>query len=258
MRCYVKNKKIEEIINKITKFIEQCDCFIDIIVRMEIFDLNFENPEERLIDIKTAEWKMFFNDLLQFTKNYPIEPNSDFERHILIFNKATKIPNKQNISDLKVALHSLKNYLVEELDTEGVAIGIWQYMHKEICRVSSQRFHDGHFADAVECAFKEINTRVKNLYLKITGEEKDGSDLMRRAFSVKTPILVFEDIRTETGKNVQQGYMDIFAGAIIGIRNPKAHQNMIISEIEAVQHLVFASMLMSKIDEAVKFMEIEE
>jgi len=30
------------------------------------------------------------------------------------------------------------------------------------------------------------------------------------------------------GRNIQRGYMQIFAGAMIGIRNPKAHKNITI------------------------------
>ena len=43
-----------------------------------------------------------------------------------------------------------------------------------------------------------------------------------------------------------------------GIRNPKAHANMTITEVDAVQRLMFASLLMSKIDEAVSFTGISE
>ncbi len=38
--------------------------------------------------------------------------------------------------------------------------------------------------------------------------------------------------------------MEIFSGAITGIRNPKAHANLDISEIEAWEKLVIASHLM--------------
>ena len=47
--------------------------------------------------------------------------------------------------------------------------------------------------------------------------------------------------------------MQIFAGAMQGIRNPKAHENLSISREDAVKRLVLASLLMDKIDEAISF-----
>ncbi len=45
--------------------------------------------------------------------------------------------------------------------------------------------------------------------------------------------------------------MYIFAGAMTGIRNPKAHDNLTIS-IERATHFIFlASLLMYKLDEAI-------
>ena len=42
--------------------------------------------------------------------------------------------------------------------------------------------------------------------------------------------------------------MEMFAGAMIGIRNPKAHNNQTISKADAIRNLHFASMLMYKLD----------
>lgn len=47
---------------------------------------------------------------------------------------------------------------------------------------------------------------------------------------------------------MQQGYMEMFAGAMIGIRNPQAHNNMQISKSDAIRKLHFASMLMYELD----------
>lgn len=71
---------------------------------------------------------------------------------------------------------------------------------------------------------------------------------MLSAFSVQNPIIKLGDLFTETGRNMQQGYMEMFAGAMIGIRNPQAHNNMQISKSDAIRKLHFASMLMYKLD----------
>lgn len=123
-------------------------------------------------------------------------------------------------------------------------------MHPIIIRVCKEKYFDGYYADAVESAFKEVNSRCKKIYKLKTGEEKDGSDLMNSIFSVNRPLLRFENINTESGNNVQKGYMQIFSGSMTGIRNPKAHENQVLTKESAYKRLMLASLLMDKIDEA--------
>jgi uncharacterized protein (TIGR02391 family) len=101
----------------------------------------------------------------------------------------------------------------------------------------------------VEAALKAVNERVREIVKQVTGVEMDGSDLMNRAFSVKNPVLKLGD-ESNTGKNMQVGYMQIFSGSMTGIRNPKAHGNIVIDEVRATHFLFLASLLMCKLDEA--------
>ncbi len=61
-------------------------------------------------------------------------------------------------------------------------------------------------------------------------------------------LLVEDNLDTQTNRDTQQGYMMMFSGAMSAIRNPKAHENMVISRDDAVRKLIFASMLMYKLD----------
>lgn len=83
--------------------------------------------------------------------------------------------------------------------------GFWSYIHPSIYQVAEERFHGGFYADAVESALKEVNSHIKKLYKKYRNEEKDGQDLMRKAFTPSNPFLIFEGIDTESGRNVQEG-----------------------------------------------------
>ncbi len=248
-----KNDK-QVLLRKIADYEERCDDFLQSLQDIEILNLNYDTPQESVIDTHSPELQIFCNDIMDTLKQYPKYFENNFE---YLIQKVKCLPNHQNISDLKIAMHSLK-YRLEDLPDNFVKNDIWAFIHPQILQVSKQRFIDGYYADAVESAFKEINTRVKRLYQMQTGEEKDGSDLMRNAFSPKNPILKFESLDSQSGKSIQQGYMDIFAGAMTGIRNPKAHENVTISDLQAVQILMFASLLMSKIDEAVNYTGIEE
>lgn len=50
----------------------------------------------------------------------------------------------------------------------------------------------------------------------------------------------------------------MLAGAMSALRNPKAHANITIDREDAMRRLIFASMLMYKIDEAVCYSKIVE
>ena len=52
--------------------------------------------------------------------------------------------------------------------------------------------------------------------------------------------------------------MQIFAGSMIGIRNPKAHGNQYLDKESAYKRLILASLLMDKIDEAIKNEQVKK
>jgi uncharacterized protein (TIGR02391 family) len=125
-------------------------------------------------------------------------------------------------------------------------------LHPTIIRIAKSRFDSGHYADAVEAALKEVNDIVRLIVVDKTGRELDGSALMQCALSADKPVIELDDLSTASGRNIQVGYMQIFAGAMTGIRNPKAHANIIITPERAIHFLFLASLLLSKIDERSK------
>jgi len=125
----------------------------------------------------------------------------------------------------------------------------------KIREVSKNRFETGEFADAALAAFREVNTIVKAKVESISGEEYDGNNLMNHAFSVGNPIIELSDLIGESKRNVQQGFMQIFAGAMSAIRNPKAHENLILSPEKAIHFIFLASLLMMKLDDAERIAE---
>lgn len=133
-------------------------------------------------------------------------------------------------------------------------------IHPKIAEVSKSLYLNGHYANAAEDAFIEINVRVKGLFQIITQNDKvpDGDGAMTTVFSTNNPLVEFCDTSTDTGKNVQKGFMQMLAGAMSALRNPKAHENIKLSADDAMRRLMFASMLMFKIDEAVAYSNIQE
>ena len=115
---------------------------------------------------------------------------------------------------------------------------------------SRQLFSDGHYARAVEEAFKCLNNEVK----AISGiDDRDGANLMRKAFSANDPTLMLNELQSLSEQDEQKGYMDLYAGSMTGIRNPRAHEHELEdSPEEALEMLIFANHLMRKLRSATK------
>lgn len=127
----------------------------------------------------------------------------------------------------------------------------WEFVHPRICALARPRFEAGFFGDAVESSFKEVNESVKRIVRDTDGRELDGAGLMTTAFSPQNPVIKLSALISETDKNIQQGYMQIMAGSMTGIRNPKAHGNLNPDSSKALHLIALASLLMHKVDERI-------
>lgn len=204
--------------------------------------------------------KKFIQQLIEFNQHNSFMTNDYAPKSILdwFIGPNNQAWNKSDVNTISTILKQIKeeNYvIVKEKVNE---FDFWQLIHSQIANVCIKRFNDGHYADAVESAMKEVNLRVKGICKRYNNEEKDGVQLMQNVFSLNNPLLKFEDMSTASGKNIQQGYMQLFAGSIQALRNPKAHANLYISKESAMKQLIVASLLMDKIDEALLFTGINE
>jgi len=170
--------------------------------------------------------------------------------------KSTHYLSRQEADNILTGLENLRLEMLERQNASKDPF--WQYIHPLIIGVSQKLFIDKHYSKSVQSSFVEINDRIKKIRKKIDGNELDGVDLMRKTFGTEQPKLFFENNSTESGSNVQQEFMGIFAGAMQGIRNPNAHENVKIGKEDAVRQLMLASLLMYKVDDAVHFSNITE
>lgn len=132
--------------------------------------------------------------------------------------------------------------------------GLCHLLHPDIQRVSEKLYRDGSYAEAACNAFIEINARVKRLYQMLCPDDTnppDGQALMNKVFADKEPIIETADRSTQTGRDIHMGTRFLFAGAMAALRNPKSHENNTIGKGDAMRRLIFASMLMFKVDEIV-------
>jgi uncharacterized protein (TIGR02391 family) len=138
-------------------------------------------------------------------------------------------------------------------DAPQKSYDFWSTIHPAIRSVSEKQFKNGHYLDAVRSAFIEFNDKVKQKYKKDAGTEEDGFNLMKLAFgdfsasnstfngTVKYSLA---DLSTDSGKNFQKGFSLMSAGTVLGLRNPRAHANVIDEKDEAIHLIFLASWLM--------------
>ena len=164
----------------------------------------------------------------------------------------------RNIADaMGNVLRSLNEagYEIRRVAAPGVAPTLQQRFDELVTseslrQASGSLFGDCYYARAVEEGFKCLNNAVKD---KSGLADRDGAALMRAAFGVNSPTLILNAFQSQSERDEQLGYMDIFAGSMTGIRNPRAHQHDLVDEPEvALELLVLANHLMRKLDGATK------
>jgi uncharacterized protein (TIGR02391 family) len=133
-------------------------------------------------------------------------------------------------------------------------------LHPIIRKASEGLFKDGHYSQAIFDACKALINYVK----RKSGEKSiDGTTLMGKVFSVKwdkrtykiteKPILQLNKLRSREDIDEQMGFMHLFMGSVLGIRDPKAH-----AEIEqknpwkTLEYLAFLSLLARRTEEATR------
>lgn len=157
-------------------------------------------------------------------------------------SKPSSLPNRPNYCRNCGTKHPWTVAEIENLAT----IGIWGILHPAISDVSRIKFEDGHYSDAVESAVKFIVKEVGMNYKRISGDERDGVDLMRKAFGSANPAIVLDNMTTSTGTNIQDGYMNLFVGMVSALRNPLAHENIVVTVDQATHDLFLCSLLYNK------------
>lgn len=112
-------------------------------------------------------------------------------------------------------------------------------------------YFDGHYTRVIEEAFKLIDNLVKEKASIAPSSSLTGSKLMQMAFSRERPLLRLNQGSSASEADEQLGYMQLFAGCMTGVRNPRAHDaNLKDSKMQALQLLVFAEHLIEKVEMA--------
>lgn len=133
------------------------------------------------------------------------------------------------------------------LVSRGVHADVLHYCRAEL--LQENYFH------AVFEAVKSIAAKIRGL----SGLQSDGSELVQGAFGLpkdgSPPILAINDLKSETDRGEQRGFVNLMVGLFGTIRNPLAHNPKVewpMEEGDALDILTLASLIHRKLDRATK------
>jgi len=118
-------------------------------------------------------------------------------------------------------------------------------IHKSLPVDVKNLFDNKHYAQATFEACKYLDNLIARLCLS----SENGKSLMMTAFNESKPIIKLNLGKTESDKNEQEGYKFLFAGTIVGIRNPRGHKISVNDDEEmCLEHLSVISHLLTKLE----------
>lgn len=142
-------------------------------------------------------------------------------------------------------------YLVlKHIKEEPVNMRMWLDIHPRVSKHSQKLYSDGHYSSAAEKAVKEVETRLRELFVAIKPNAKEPEKIgdIIGALLSENGAFQFCDATSTSGKNYRRGVQQIFEGTIAAYRNPAAHANLVITKREAIEQITLASQLMYILD----------
>ena len=121
----------------------------------------------------------------------------------------------------------------------------------EIRLVSENSFKAHSFRTAVFDSYVKLEEMIKektNFPKDNKGRELIGVGLMHKVFDVKNPLLLWNPLRTQAERDEIEGFKYIFAGAMLGIKNPISHQVEYQDPWRALNHIILANYLAYLVD----------
>jgi uncharacterized protein (TIGR02391 family) len=117
------------------------------------------------------------------------------------------------------------------------------YLHPIVQQTAGDLYRDGHYRQAILDTYIALVNAVK---VKSGRHDLDNTPLMQTVFSIKAPL-----ISVSTDADEQLGFMWLFSGAVMGIRNPKAHRLIDQKDPQrTLEWLSFASVLLRVLDDS--------
>jgi len=150
-------------------------------------------------------------------------------------------------------------YLMKENKNELTNLFNDLRLHPIVIKASEKLFKDGYYAQAIFEACKALIEYVRKKSKLMTTKD---IDLMWQAFGVqysvnplkitKKPALCLNSLIELWELDEQKGFASLFSGTVAGIRNPKAHTDIIQKNpYKTLEYLSLISLLARRTDKAI-------
>jgi uncharacterized protein (TIGR02391 family) len=154
---------------------------------------------------------------------------------------------------------NLDKIKIENLNEKDTAERLFDNLitHQKIRQASQNHFKNEEYRPAVLDAMISLEVMIKEkakFPADNKGKELSGVPLMHKVFDSDNPILSWCEDKHQIDRDELEGYKHIFAGAMQGIRDPKAHAIFQISPMRALKLLTLATLLAELVD-ASKYVE---
>jgi uncharacterized protein (TIGR02391 family) len=120
-------------------------------------------------------------------------------------------------------------------------------VHQDVLRFCKAELLQYNYFHAVFETTKSVADKIRNL----TGLTSDGNNLIDSAFAINNPILIINNLTTETEKSEHKGFANLLKGFFGMFRNTTAHAPRIeweIIENDALDIMTLASLFHRRLD----------
>lgn len=207
----------------------------------EYFDLEGQNSDKVELELYNEIFSSDFYDLLyDKSQRHSSGIIAWFELSPEASGALKKFDTLQEYCDSLVEPKPIQKEIVvfQKADASNPLLDL----HPTVQSVASNLFEQGHFRQAILDTYIALVEAVKAK----SGINLDNSPLMQKVFSQNSPIL-----KVSNNSDEQLGFMWLFSGAVMGIRNPKAHKLIQQKDPQrAFEWLAFASVLFRVLDDS--------
>lgn len=124
-------------------------------------------------------------------------------------------------------------------------------VHPDILKFCKSELLQDNYFHAVFEATKSVADKIR----KLSGLNGDGAELVKIALGINNPILIINNLKTETEINEQKGFTNLLIGFFGMFRNTTAHApkiEWVIEVSDALDIMSLASLMHRKLDNARK------
>ncbi len=221
------------------------------------------------IDSLNTKWKRLYNAFVTWQNNHHCSNNIwDFlkkamapvrylDNKELFEHRRTELNKRHSFIGIEI-LNSGRLQKTDKVETIPEAekkanklksILIERNVHLDVLKFCKAELLQENYFHAVFETSKSVADKIRDL----SGLSSDGNELIDAVFTINNPILIINNLTTETEKSEHKGFANLLRGFFGMFRNTTAHAPKIkwtIEENDALDIMTFASLFHRRLDKA--------